>query len=251
MHQRDRRYQTNKIADRPDPSHFCVHDLKVSACRRDHVRLKGFITVSTLRSVVVLVIAATAIAGCERNPLKITRSACPAVAVPTYAGDITLFKPGTPPDAANLDVVATSTNVRESCSETPETLTMDVSYDVLARRTSAAGARTVTFPVFASVVQGGNLLVSKQTGSVAVSFADGQLRASSRGGARGTVARSATALPEDIQKKINRKRKAGDLDAASDPLAEPEVKAAMRAASFEVLVGFQLNEAQLGYNVTK
>lgn len=216
-----------------------------------HRRLKGFNSVSTLRRVAVLVLATAALAGCQTNPLKIKRSACPAVAVPTYAGDMTLFKPGTTPDAGNIDVVATITNVRDNCTETETLLTVDVSYDVLARRTTTAGARTVVFPVFASVVQGGNLLVSKQTGTVTVSFADGQNRASGRGTARGTVARSATYLPPEIQTKINRKRKAGDLDAATDPLADPEVKAAMRAASFEMLIGFQLNEGQLGYNVTK
>jgi hypothetical protein len=215
------------------------------------LRLKGFSSVSTLRRVAVLVLATAILAGCQQNPLKIKRSACPAVAVPTYAGDLTLFKPGMPPDAANIDVVATITNVRDTCVETDVLETVDVTYDVLARRTDTAGARTVVFPVFASVVQGGNLLVSKQTGSVAVNFADGQARASGRGSARGTVARSATSLSPEIQTKINRKRKAGDLDAATDPLADPEVRAAMRAASFEILVGFQLNEAQLGYNVTK
>lgn len=206
---------------------------------------------STLRRVAVLVLATAVLAGCQQNPLNIKRSVCPAVAVPTYTGDITLFKTGGQPDAANLDMIATITNVRETCTETDALLTVDVSYDVLARRLSTAGPRTVVLPVFASVVQGGNLLVSKQTGTVTVTFADGQARGSGRGTARGTVARSATTLPPEIQTKINRKRKAGQLDAATDPLADPEVKAAMRAASFEILLGFQLNEGQLGYNVTK
>lgn len=215
------------------------------------LRLKGPSFVSSLRRVAVVVLATAVLAGCQQNPLSIKRSPCPAVAVPTYTGDMTLFKPGTGPDAANLDVVATITNVRDTCTETDALLTVDASYDVVARRTSTAGARTVVFPVFASVVQGGNLLVSKQTGTVSVNFADGQNRAVGRGTARGSVARSATVLPEDIQKKINRKRRAGDLDAATDPMADPLVKAALRAASFEILVGFQLNDAQLGYNVTK
>lgn len=206
---------------------------------------------STFIRVAALVLGSVVLAGCNQNPLQIKRSACPAVAVPTYAGDVTLFQPGTAPDAANMDVVATITNVRETCTETDALLSVDVSYDVLARRTTTAGARTVVFPVFASVVQGGNLLVSKQTGTVTVAFADGQARASGRGTARGSVARSATLLPTDIQAKINRKRKAGELDAATDPLADPLVKAALRAASFEILLGFQLNDAQLGYNVTK
>lgn len=203
------------------------------------------------RNLVLLALAATALAGCQRNPLVVKRSACPAVAIPTYTGDLTMFRPGTAADAANIDFVATITNVRETCSESETTLTSDITYDVVARRTGSGGARTVQLPVFASVVQGGNLLVSKQTGAINVSFAEGQARAIGHGGARGTVARSVATLPAEIQTKINRKRKAGDIDAATDPLADPEVKAAIRAASFEVLIGFQLSETQLGYNVTK
>jgi len=93
--------------------------------------------------------------------------------------------------------------------------------------------------------------VSKQIGAVTVAFADGQRRATVKGGATANVSRAAASLPADIQTKVARKRKAGDLDAASDPLADPEVRAALRAASFELLVGFQLGEAALAYNVTK
>lgn len=206
---------------------------------------------SSKRAVATILAAATVLAGCQGNPLEVKRSPCPAVAVPTYAGDTTLFRPGTPQDAANIDVVASITNVRETCVESAENYGTDITYDIVARRSSPAGARTLTLPVFASVVQGGNLVVSKQIAAVNVVFEDGQLRAIGRGGARGTVARSAAALPPEIYKKINRKRKAGDRDAAVDPLSDPEVRAAIRAASFEVLVGFQLDEANLAYNVTK
>ena len=48
-----------------------------------------------------------------------------------------------------------------------------------------------------------------------------------------------------------RRRKAGEAEAAVDPLSLPEVKAAVERASFEVLVGFQLNERQLAYNATR
>lgn len=191
------------------------------------------------------------LAGCERNPLEVRRSACPAVAVPAYTGDITLFRPGAAPDAANIDVVATITQLRDVCGEDDSNLVTNVSYQVLARRSDTSGARNVALPVFATVVQGGNLIVSKQVGSVTVSFADGQARAQAAGGTRATVARSAAVLPAEIQKKIGRKRQAGDLDAATDPMAEPEVRAAMRAATFEVLVGFQLDETKLAYNVAK
>lgn len=213
-------------------------------------RLKGF-AVSRLRTASIITLAVVGLAACSQNPLKIKRSTCPAVAVATYTGDITLFKPGTEANAANIDVVATMTNVRQVCSESPEKLFADLTFDVQARRTNSAGARTVALPIFVTMVQGGNLVVSKQLTTTTVNFADGQDRAIGKSGARGSVARSAVALPDDIQKKINRKRKAGDLDAATDPLADPLVKAALRAASFEVLVGFALDERQLGYNVTK
>ena len=39
------------------------------------------------------------------------------------------------------------------------------------------------------------------------------------------------------------------VDAA--PPADPQVRAAVQAASFELLVGFQLSEEQLAYNATR
>ncbi len=203
------------------------------------------------RFVVAAVVAVLALSGCQRNPLVVKRSACPAVAVPTYAGDMTTFSGTGGRDAADVDVAASITNVRATCVEGPSTLSTDVTYDVVARRMTTAGPRTVMFPVFASIVQGGNLIVSKEIGQVSVSFADGQLRAVGRGGSRAAVARSAAQLAPAVQARVSRKRKAGDADAAIDPLADPEVRAAVRAATFEVLVGFQLDEAGLAYNVTK
>jgi hypothetical protein len=41
------------------------------------------------------------------------------------------------------------------------------------------------------------------------------------------------------------------LDAAIDPLNEPGVREAVARATFEQLVGFQLSEGQLRYNVTR
>ena len=58
-------------------------------------------------------------------------------------------------------------------------------------------------------------------------------------------------LPEDVRERITRKRRAGDPDAALDPLADPQVRAALDAATFELLLGFQLSEPQLAYNATR
>ena len=57
--------------------------------------------------------------------------------------------------------------------------------------------------------------------------------------------------PEDIRDKITEERRPGDPDAALDPLADPEVRAALDRANFELLVGFQLTEDQLEYNATR
>ena len=65
------------------------------------------------------------------------------------------------------------------------------------------------------------------------------------------VDRAAATLPDDIRERITRRRRAGDEEAAIDPLNEPEVRAALARASFELLVGFQLTEDQLAYNATR
>lgn len=206
---------------------------------------------SRFKPLLLIGLAALALAGCNRNPLLVKRSSCPAVAVPVYAGDLTVFKPGTAPDATNIDYVATITNVRSDCAEGAASLTGTARYDVVASRTDTSAARRITVPVFASVVQGGNLVVSKQVAQVPLDFAAGAARAQASSGATAKVDRTAASLPDEIQKIINRKRKPGDPDAAVDPLADPQVRAAMRAASFELLIGFQLTDGELAYNVTK
>jgi hypothetical protein len=101
------------------------------------------------------------------------------------------------------------------------------------------------------VVRAGRLVVSKSVSRVAIDFADGATRGTGRGSASATINRAAATLPEDIRERITRKRKVGDADAAVDPMADPVVREAVNKASFELLVGFQLTEAQLRYNATR
>jgi len=190
------------------------------------------------------------LAGCERNPLIVNRSACPAVAVAAHVGDVTLFR-GAGTDAADIDTVAAITNVREECTETAEQFVTRITFDVVARRSDMADARQISLPVFAAVVQAGNIVNAKQISQVTVNFAAGQERAVAQGTATAGVSRTAAAVPQAILDKINRKRRPGELDAATDPMADPEVKAALRAASFEVLLGFQLDDRALAYNIAK
>ncbi len=179
------------------------------------------------------------------------RSACPAVGIPDYTGDITLFRVPGSTEANAVDITATMTNVRSQCNDTGEKIYASSTFDVQARRTDARGSRQVTLPYFVTVVRGGSAVVSKRVGAVTINFADGQERAQASGQGAAYIDRNEATLPADIRERITRKRKAGDADAATDPLAQPEVKAAVARASFELLLGFQLDEQQLRFNATK
>ena len=179
------------------------------------------------------------------------RSACPAVGVPDYTGDITLFRNPGATTADSIDVVGALTNVRSTCNESGDKVYTSATFDVLARRSDTRGARQVTLPYFVTVLRGGSAVISKRVGAVTINFADGQERAQASGTASAYVDKAEASLPADIREQITRKRKAGDADAAIDPLSRPEVKAAVARATFEVLVGFQLSQDQLTYNATR
>lgn len=178
------------------------------------------------------------------------RSACPTVGVPANTGDVTLFD-GASRDAGAIDVVATITNVRGNCADATDQIATGVTFDVLASRTRGDTARDVTLPYFLAILRGGSNVVAKRVGQVAIHFDAGQLRATAHGRATSTIARSAATLPPEVRKTLTRKRKAGDEDAATDPLTQPEVRQAVLSATFEALVGFQLTDEQLRYNATR
>lgn len=187
----------------------------------------------------------------ESVGITAVRTACPAVGVPDYTGDVTLFRSPGATAASDIDVVAAMTNVRSQCNEQGTKVYATTTFDVLARRADVRGARQVTLPYFVTVLRGGSSVVSKRVGTVTINFAEGQERASARAQGAAYIDRSEATLPEDIRRRITARRKAGDPNAAVDPLSEPEVRAAVTRATFEVLVGFQLDERQLAYNATR
>ena len=74
-------------------------------------------------------LAMTALAGCHHEGdivvqegvgITALRTVCPAVGIPDYTGDITLFSPPTARTADALDVTATMTNVRTTCDDSGE-----------------------------------------------------------------------------------------------------------------------------------
>ncbi|WP_397583290.1 hypothetical protein [Sphingorhabdus sp.] len=205
-------------------------------------------------------IVAAALAGCSREGdldvgagvgVNVTRSGCPTVAVPDGTGDITIFNPASSQDADAIDIVASVTNVRTTCNESGDKIYAQATFDVQARRSDASGSRTVTLPYFNTVVQGGSAVISKRIGQVTIQFADGQQRASAQAQAASYIDKASASLPAEIVQKITKKRKPGDPDAALDPMADPEVRAAVVRSSYEMLLGFQLTEDQLRYNVTR
>ncbi|SEJ06947.1 hypothetical protein SAMN05428950_1011030 [Sphingomonas sp. OV641] len=179
------------------------------------------------------------------------RSACPVVGVPTGTGDITLFDPPASRDASAIDVTAVITNVRSTCDDSGAEVVSNVTFDVRARRARTDGAREVTLPYFITIVRGGTQVVAKRVGAVAVRFEAEQALASTSAQGSATVNRSAATLPDSVREQLTRKRKAGDQDAAVDPLSTPEVRQAVLSASFEALVGFQLTDDQLRYNAQR
>ncbi|ALG60674.1 hypothetical protein ABC955_08205 [Citromicrobium bathyomarinum] len=179
------------------------------------------------------------------------RSLCPAVGIPDYTGDITTFSSPTSRLARDMDVEATMTNLRTTCDEQGERIYANATFDVYATRSDTRGARTVELPYFSVVLRGGSSVVTKKVGTVRIAFADGQDRAVGQGQAGAFINRADATLPADVRERITRERKAGDEDAALDPLADPEVRAAVQSASFELLVGFQLSDEQLAYNATR
>ena len=180
-----------------------------------------------------------------------TYTACPSVAIPAPAGDITLFDPANSRDAAAIDVVASISNLRSTCDETGEYIVTNASFEVSGRRRDNRGVREVVLPYFATVVQGDGNVVAKRVSRVGLRFEDGQYRARTTGAASSQVLRSAATLPEDIRHQITRERRPGDPQAAVDPMADPAVRAAVERAHFEVLIGFELDQEQLRYNATR
>jgi hypothetical protein len=204
--------------------------------------------------------AATALSGCQTEGeivveqgvgITALRSVCPAVGVPDFTGNVTLFTPADARTADAIDVTAALTNVRTTCDDSGAEVYSNATFDVLAQRRDTRGARTVTLPYYSTVIRGGSAVVAKRIGTVTLNFADGQDRSYASGTAGAVIDRAAATVPEDIRARISQRRRAGEAEAAVDPLAQPDVREALARASFELLVGFQLTEEQLAYNATR
>lgn len=205
-------------------------------------------------------LAMTLLAGCRHagdvtsengGGIYAVRSSCPIAGVPTGTGDITLFNPQGSTDSAAIDVTAAITRVRAYCQESGSDVVSTVTFSVTGLRRDAGPARQVVLPYFDVVLRGGATIAAKQVGAIALNFPAGSQHATTSARASVRVNRSAASLPENVREILTRPRKAGEAEAAIDPLAEPGVRAAVANATFEHLVGFQLTQDQLKYNATR
>ena len=179
------------------------------------------------------------------------RSACPIPGVPLGTGDITLFNPPGSTDASAIDISAEITDLRASCQDVGADVVSTATFTITGLRRDAGPARQVVLPYFDVALQGGQTVVAKKVGQAVLDFPAGQMRAMTRVQATVRVNRATATLPPRVRQILTRPRKAGEADAAVDPLADPAVRTAVANATFEHLVGFQLTQDQLKYNATR
>jgi hypothetical protein len=179
------------------------------------------------------------------------RSACPIAGVPAGTGDITLFNPPSSTDSRAIDVTAAITDVRATCQDSGNDVVSTATFTIVALRRDAGPARQVVLPYFDVALQAGTNVAAKRNGQAVLNFAPGDIHAWARVQASVRVNRGAATLPANVRQILTRPRKAGEAEAAIDPLADPAVRAAVANATFEHLVGFQLTQDQIKYNATR
>ena len=179
------------------------------------------------------------------------RTACPIVGIPAETGDITLFDPAGSTDSRAIDVSAAISDVRGYCQDQGADVVSTATFTITALRRDAGPARQVVLPYFDVALQGGQDVAAKRIGQAVLNFPAGGLHASTQVQATVRVNRSVATLPQNVRQILTRPRKAGEAEAAQDPMADPAVRAAVAKATFEHLVGFQLTQDQLKYNATR
>jgi len=179
------------------------------------------------------------------------RSDCPIAGIPAGTGDVTLFNPPGSTVASAIDVTATITDLRAVCSGAGNDVVSTATFTVVALRRNAGPARQVILPHIDVALRGGATVAAKQVGQVVLNFRAGDLHAWARVQTSVRVNRGAATLPANVRAILTRPRKAGEAEAAIDPLADPAIRSAVANATFEHLVGFQLTQDQLKYNATR
>lgn len=179
------------------------------------------------------------------------RSACPIAGIPAATGDITLFNPPESKVSTAIEVTGVMTDLRSTCQDSGDDIVSTVTFTVVGLRRDAGPARQVVLPYFDVALRGGSQIEAKQVGRAVLNFAAGDIHAWTRVQATIRVNRGSATLPANVRAILTRKRKAGEAEAAVDPLSDPAVQRAVANATFEHLVGFELTQDQIRYNATR
>jgi hypothetical protein len=179
------------------------------------------------------------------------RSACPIAGIPAGTGDITLFNPPGSTVSTAIDVTAAITDLRATCQDSGDDVVSTATFTIVGLRRAPGPARQVVLPYFDVALRGGSQIAAKQVGRAALNFAAGDVHAWTRVQATVRVNRASATLPANVRAILTRKRKAGEAEAAVDPLSDPAVQKAVANATFEHLVGFELTQDQIRYNATR
>ncbi len=179
------------------------------------------------------------------------RTACPILGIPAGTGDVTLFNPPGSTDSTAIDVTASITDLRATCQDAGADVVSTATFTVIGLRRDAGPARQVVLPYFDVALRGGQSVAAKQIGQAVLNFAAGDIHSYTRVQATVRVNLAAATLPANVRAILTRPRKAGEADAAVDPMSDPAVQKAVANATFEQLIGFELTQDQLKYNVTR
>lgn len=162
-----------------------------------------------------LILGALLLGACNKNPLQVTLSRCPAVAVVSKTGTLTQFA-GEGREIEDVALTAYMTHLRNECDQSDEVNSL-ISFDVVATRGPAAEQDSFTLPYYVVVLQDNHRIISKKVFETTIDFAPGADRA----GVREVVRQY---LPD-----VNRARR----------------------YDYEVLIGFHLAPEDAAYNALR
>lgn len=168
-----------------------------------------------LSALTLLIAAALALSACNRNPLEVTRSNCPALGIMGKANTKTIFA-GEEQTTENVAFNAIITRSRLSCVET-EDVNTEFSFDIIAWRGPAANADSLVLPYFVVVLKDNRQIITKRMYEATVNFAPGEERAG---------------VHESLSQFL------------------PDIEQARRY-DYEILIGFQLAPEDVVYNALR
>ncbi|SDE21614.1 MULTISPECIES: hypothetical protein [Kordiimonas] len=122
----------------------------------------------SVRSVILFGLVFLLAACGNRNPLEVTVSRCPAVAVVGDAGTLTRFE-GQSRNVEDVAFTASIMDVKLTCEEA-EDVTSQVTFSVAANKGEAFKGGSVTIPYFVVVMKDNSQIITKKIYDVTLNF---------------------------------------------------------------------------------